>query len=59
MGAIRVLTETDLRGPLRNGASDDDLIALMRECLAGKRAGHGIDEPTFLPPPRPMSAIGG
>ena len=52
-------TETDLRGPLRSGASDDQVITLMRECLAAKKAGHGIDEPTFLPPLRPMSAIGG
>jgi cyclic pyranopterin phosphate synthase len=52
-------TETDLRGPLRSGATDDQVVALMQECLAAKRAGHGIDDPTFLPPPRPMSAIGG
>jgi cyclic pyranopterin phosphate synthase len=52
-------TETDLRGPLRSGASDDEIVELMRSCLAVKKAGHGIDEPTFLPPPRPMSAIGG
>jgi cyclic pyranopterin phosphate synthase len=44
---------------MRAGASDDELIALMRQCLATKKAGHGIDEPTFLQPPRPMSAIGG
>jgi len=52
-------TESDLRGPLRAGASDAELIAVMRSCLAAKKAGHGIDEPTFLQPPRPMSAIGG
>jgi cyclic pyranopterin phosphate synthase len=51
--------ETDLRGPMRAGASDTDLATLMRACLADKKAGHGIGEPTFLPPPRPMSAIGG
>jgi cyclic pyranopterin phosphate synthase len=51
--------ETDLRAPLRAGASDDDLVALMQSCLAAKRAGHGIDDPTFLQPLRPMSAIGG
>ncbi len=51
--------ETDLRGPMRQGASDDAVVALMRECLIAKRAGHGIGEPTFLQPPRPMSAIGG
>jgi cyclic pyranopterin phosphate synthase len=27
--------------------------------MRGKRAGHGIDDPTFLQPDRPMSAIGG
>jgi cyclic pyranopterin phosphate synthase len=27
--------------------------------MRGKRAGHGIDDPTFLQPARPMSAIGG
>jgi cyclic pyranopterin phosphate synthase len=51
--------ESDLRGPMRAGASDDELIAVMRSCLAAKKAGHGIDDPEFLPPPRPMSAIGG
>jgi cyclic pyranopterin phosphate synthase len=51
--------ETDLRGRLRAQASDEELAGLMRDCLAGKKAGHGIDDPTFLPPPRPMSAIGG
>jgi cyclic pyranopterin phosphate synthase len=51
--------ETDLRGPLRSGATDDELVAFMQGCLAAKRAGHGIDDPTFLQPPRPMSAIGG
>ena len=40
-------------------AKTDELIDLMRACLAAKKAGHGIDEPTFVPPPRPMSAIGG
>jgi cyclic pyranopterin phosphate synthase len=51
--------ETDLRTPMRENASDDDLAGLFHECLAGKRPGHGIDEPGFLQPPRPMSAIGG
>jgi len=51
--------ETDLRGPMRSGATDDEVVAFMKECLAAKRAGHGIDDPTFLQPPRPMSAIGG
>jgi cyclic pyranopterin phosphate synthase len=27
--------------------------------MRGKAAGHGIDDPAFLQPDRPMSAIGG
>jgi cyclic pyranopterin phosphate synthase len=52
-------TESDLRGPLRAGAGDEELAARWRRAVAGKRAGHGIDDPTFLQPDRPMSAIGG
>ncbi|GAA1150995.1 GTP 3',8-cyclase MoaA [Ornithinicoccus hortensis] len=51
--------ETDLRTPLRDGASDQELADLILECVAGKLPGHGINEPNFLQPPRPMSAIGG
>jgi cyclic pyranopterin phosphate synthase len=51
--------EADLRGPLRRGASEAELLAIMRVDTARKRAGHGIDDPSFLQPPRPMSAIGG
>jgi cyclic pyranopterin phosphate synthase len=51
--------ESDLRTPLRAGASDGELAGLMRAAVAGKRRGHGIDEPTFVQPDRPMSAIGG
>jgi cyclic pyranopterin phosphate synthase len=51
--------ETDLRGPLRAGASDQALAALARDAVLGKAAGHGIDDPAFLRPDRPMSAIGG
>ena len=53
------LVETDLRTPLRAGADDDTLVALWRGEVAAKRAGHGIDDESFLQPPRPMSAIGG
>lgn len=52
-------TETDLRGPMREGASDDDLALLMVGDTALKGPGHGIDEPGFAQPARPMSAIGG
>jgi cyclic pyranopterin phosphate synthase len=51
--------ETDLRGALRSGASDDQLAALWRTAVAGKLPGHGINDPGFLQPARPMSAIGG
>lgn len=51
--------ESDLRSPLRAGATDRELATRWRAALAGKKAGHGIDDPTFLQPDRPMSAIGG
>jgi len=51
--------EIDLRTPLRAGASDSDITALIHESLLRKRAGHGINDPVFLQPARPMSAIGG
>ncbi|HEX4428676.1 MAG TPA: GTP 3',8-cyclase MoaA [Frankiaceae bacterium] len=52
-------TESDLRAPLRSGASDEEIAARWVIAMRGKRAGHGIDDPSFLQPPRPMSAIGG
>ncbi|WBB96802.1 GTP 3',8-cyclase MoaA [Solwaraspora sp. WMMA2080] len=51
--------ESDLRGALRSGADDEELARRWRRAMAGKLAGHGIDDPTFLQPARPMSAIGG
>jgi cyclic pyranopterin phosphate synthase len=51
--------ESDLRGALRTGASDEELAQRWRIAMAGKPAGHGIDDPSFLQPTRPMSAIGG
>jgi cyclic pyranopterin phosphate synthase len=51
--------ETDLRGPLRAGASDVELAEIIRTAVAGKQAGHGIGLPTFVQPARSMSAIGG
>jgi cyclic pyranopterin phosphate synthase len=52
-------SETDLRGPLRSGASDDDLAQLIRQAVERKQAGHGIDQLGFVQPTRTMSAIGG
>jgi cyclic pyranopterin phosphate synthase len=51
--------ESDLRAALRSGASDDALCRRIRDAVAGKRAAHGIGEPGFVQPDRPMSAIGG
>jgi GTP 3',8-cyclase len=51
--------ETDLRTALRAGADDQVLGGLLKAALWAKKAGHGIDDPSFLQPARPMSAIGG
>jgi len=51
--------ESDLRGALRDGADDEELARRWRAAMWAKRAGHGIDDPTFLQPARSMSAIGG
>ena len=52
-------TESDLRTPLRGGASDAELATLWVAAVRGKQPGHGINDPSFLQPDRPMSAIGG
>ena len=52
-------TESDLRAALRAGASDDAIAELWRRAVASKLPGHGINDPGFLQPARPMSAIGG
>ena len=51
--------ESDLRTAMRAGVDDEELAARMRASLLAKRAGHGIGDPGFLQPDRPMSAIGG
>ncbi len=51
--------ESDLRSLMRAGASDDDLVARWLQAVAVKLPGHGINDPGFLQPARPMSAIGG
>jgi len=53
------LQESDLRGPLRAGASDDELISLIRANIWGKWSGHRINHPDFIQPERSMSMIGG
>jgi cyclic pyranopterin phosphate synthase len=51
--------ESDLRGLLRSGGTDAEIAKAWQTAMWGKRAGHGIDDPSFLQPARPMSAIGG
>ena len=51
--------ETDLRRLMRAGADDDALAAAWRAAMWVKAAGHGINDPDFVQPDRPMSAIGG
>jgi len=52
-------TESDLRTALRSGADDAELADRWRRAMRGKLPGHGIADPSFLQPARPMSAIGG
>lgn len=51
--------ESDLRGAMRSGVDDDELAQRWRAAVWAKKPGHGIDDPGFLQPGRPMSAIGG
>ncbi|BBZ31782.1 GTP 3',8-cyclase MoaA [Mycolicibacterium confluentis] len=52
-------SETDLRALLRRGADDAEIEASWRQTMWQKAAGHGINDPDFVQPNRPMSAIGG
>ena len=53
------LRETDLRGPLRAGASDDELAEIVRDAVWRKELKHRVNEPGFVQPERTMSRIGG
>src|SRR6266545_1193397 len=61
VGVIASVTRPFCRecGPLRDGATDPELVTVMRDAVAGKQAGHSIGSSGFLQPIRPMSAIGG
>jgi cyclic pyranopterin phosphate synthase len=57
-------TETDLRSILRNGRlteseKREDIIKAFGASVKAKLPGHGINNPDFVKPVRPMSAIGG
>jgi cyclic pyranopterin phosphate synthase len=56
--------ETDLRAVLRDPELDDaarraEVARRLRTVVADKLPGHGINDPRFVQPARPMSAIGG
>jgi GTP 3',8-cyclase len=53
------LTETDLRGPLRSGATDADLEAIIRDAVWRKELKHHVNDEGFVQPARTMSRIGG
>jgi cyclic pyranopterin phosphate synthase len=53
------LNETDLRGLMRDGASDDELEQAIRDAVWRKELKHHVGEKGFRQPPRTMSAIGG
>jgi GTP 3',8-cyclase len=53
------MTETDLRGPLRAGATDAELEELIRDAVWRKELKHHVNDPGFVQPPRTMSQIGG
>jgi cyclic pyranopterin phosphate synthase len=53
------LEEDDVKTLMRSGASDEEITARIRLTVARKWAGHEINSARFVPPPRPMYAIGG
>jgi cyclic pyranopterin phosphate synthase len=53
------LEETDLRGPMREGATDEELAGLIRATVWRKWSGHRINHADFVQPARSMSMIGG
>src|SRR6201999_3944262 len=53
------LNETDLRTPLRERASDDELEQIIRDAVWRKELKHHVGEEGFIQPVRSMSAIGG
>lgn len=57
------MTETDLRSILRSDLSQSEkteaLISKFHSTVKAKLPGHGINDPSFIQPTRPMSAIGG
>jgi cyclic pyranopterin phosphate synthase len=59
MTCLFATDESDLRGPLRAGASDEELAQIIRAAVGAKQAGHGMADPSWTYEGRPMSMIGG
>jgi len=53
------LREHNLKGLLRSGAADEEIADFIIAAVWKKEAGHKINQPDFVKPARPMSAIGG
>jgi cyclic pyranopterin phosphate synthase len=53
------IEEADVKSLLRADASDEEIVALIRSNVKDKWVGHEINSARFVPPPRPMYAIGG
>ena len=53
------MTETDLRGPMRDGATDAELEEIVRDAVWRKELKHHVNDPGFVQPARTMSRIGG
>jgi cyclic pyranopterin phosphate synthase len=56
--------EVDVRKVLRDESRDDaskraEIAARFQKTVISKLPGHGINDPSFIAPARPMSAIGG
>ena len=56
--------ETDVRATLRNPQLSElerrtSIASLFQSSVLAKLPGHGINDPSFIQPDRPMSAIGG
>jgi len=53
------IDETDVKGVLRDGSRDEAVAEVIRGNVRSKWIGHQINTQLFVPPPRPMNAIGG
>jgi len=51
--------ETDVKALLRSNAPDEEIADVVRSTIRAKWIGHEINSSRFVPPPRPMYAIGG